>query len=44
MGWFGLTWLPVSNIVPISTRMADRYMYLPAVAFFSSVCLRDFYP
>ncbi|MGD8687668.1 MAG: tetratricopeptide repeat protein [Syntrophobacterales bacterium] len=33
-GWFILTWLPVSNIIPISTKMADRYLYLPAVGLF----------
>lgn len=33
-GWFVLTWLPVSNIIPISTKMADRYLYLPAVGLF----------
>ena len=32
--WFVLTWLPVSNIIPISTKMADRYLYLPAVGLF----------
>lgn len=34
LGWFVLTWLPVSNIIPISTKMADRYLYLPAVGLF----------
>jgi tetratricopeptide (TPR) repeat protein len=33
-GWFVVTWLPVSNIIPISTKMADRYLYLPAVGLF----------
>jgi protein O-mannosyl-transferase len=32
--WFILSWLPASNIVPISTRMADRYIYLASVGFF----------
>jgi protein O-mannosyl-transferase len=32
--WFILSWLPASNIVPISTRMADRYVYLASVGFF----------
>ena len=32
--WFVLTWLPVSNIIPISTKIADRYLYLPAVGLF----------
>ena len=34
LGWFVLTWLPVSNLIPISTKMADRYLYLPAVGLF----------
>jgi Tfp pilus assembly protein PilF len=34
LGWFVFTWLPVSNIIPISTKMADRYLYLPAVGLF----------
>jgi tetratricopeptide (TPR) repeat protein len=31
VGWFFISLLPVSNIVPISTKMADRYLYLPAI-------------
>ncbi|MCG6918094.1 MAG: tetratricopeptide repeat protein [Deltaproteobacteria bacterium] len=34
IGWFFITWFPVSNIIPISTTMADRYLYLPAVGLF----------
>ena len=34
LGWFVVTWLPVSNIIPISTKIADRYLYLPAVGLF----------
>jgi protein O-mannosyl-transferase len=33
-GWFFIGLLPVSNIIPISTKMADRYMYLPAISMF----------
>ena len=33
-GWFFLSLLPVSNIIPISTKMADRYLYLPAIGLF----------
>ncbi|MBI5587008.1 MAG: tetratricopeptide repeat protein [Deltaproteobacteria bacterium] len=32
--WFWIWFLPVSNIVPIPVFYADRYMYLPAIAFF----------
>jgi tetratricopeptide (TPR) repeat protein len=34
IGWFFITWFPVSNIIPISTIMADRYLYLPGVGLF----------
>jgi tetratricopeptide (TPR) repeat protein len=36
-GWAFIAWLPVSNLVPISTFMADRYLYLPAVGIFIAV-------
>jgi tetratricopeptide (TPR) repeat protein len=40
VGWTLLWWLPVSNLVPISTRMADRYLYLPGIGIFLGlVCL-----
>ncbi|MFQ5736910.1 MAG: glycosyltransferase family 39 protein [Thermodesulfobacteriota bacterium] len=32
--WFWLWLLPVSNLIPIPVYYADRYMYLPAIAFF----------
>lgn len=31
--WIGITLLPVSNVIPISNPVAERYMYLPAVGF-----------
>ena len=34
VGWFLLAWLPASNIIPISIKMADRYVYLASPAFF----------
>jgi tetratricopeptide (TPR) repeat protein len=38
-GFFGLTWffillLPVLNLIPTSTQMADRYLYLPAAGLY----------
>jgi Tfp pilus assembly protein PilF len=33
LGWMAIAWAPVSNIVPISHTMADRYMYLPILGF-----------
>ncbi|MEW6382101.1 MAG: tetratricopeptide repeat protein [bacterium] len=31
--WFLITLAPVANLVPTSTQMADRYMYLPSVGY-----------
>jgi tetratricopeptide (TPR) repeat protein len=39
-GWALITWLPVSGLVPISTMMADRYLYLPGVGIFLALVLR----
>lgn len=33
IGWFMLTLLPASNIVPVQEFMAERYLYLPSVGF-----------
>jgi Tfp pilus assembly protein PilF len=33
IGWFFIGLIPVSNIIPISTVKADRYLYLPSVGF-----------
>ena len=38
-GWALIAWLPVSNLVPISTFMADRYLYLPAVGIFLAAAI-----
>ena len=38
-GWVLIAWLPVSNLIPISTQMADRYLYLPAVGVFLTLAL-----
>ncbi|HAR68004.1 MAG TPA: hypothetical protein DCR55_17630 [Lentisphaeria bacterium] len=35
LGWFVVAWAPVANLVPISTIMADRYLYLPAMGVFA---------
>ncbi len=32
--WFALTYLPVSNLVPLLNPWAFRFMYLPSVGFF----------
>ena len=31
--WFFITLLPFSNILPIQTIMAERYLYLPSIGF-----------
>ncbi len=33
IAWFFITLLPVSNIIPIQTLMAERYLYLPSLGF-----------
>lgn len=33
MAWFFITLLPVMNIIPIHTIMADRYLYIPLIGF-----------
>lgn len=37
--WFAICFAPVSNIIPINTYMADRYMYLPAIGWFVALGL-----
>jgi tetratricopeptide (TPR) repeat protein len=37
--WAFICWLPVSNIIPISTSMADRYLYLAAIGPFLALAL-----
>jgi tetratricopeptide (TPR) repeat protein len=38
-GWALISWLPVANIIPISTSMADRYLYLAAIGPFLALAL-----
>lgn len=33
IGWFFISLIPVSNIIPIAIIKADRYLYLPSVGF-----------
>jgi Flp pilus assembly protein TadD len=39
VGWMAIAWAPVSNLVTISTTMADRYMYIASVGFFVGLVL-----
>jgi tetratricopeptide (TPR) repeat protein len=34
IGFFALAWAPVSGLIPSSTLVADRYLYLPAFGLF----------
>ena len=34
LSWFLIFWLPVSNIIPISTKMADRYIYIASIGLY----------
>ena len=36
-GWFMISWLPASNIIPISTSMADRYIYIASAGCFALI-------
>lgn len=39
--WFFITLLPVSNILPIRTLMAERFLYLPSIGFclLAAICI-----
>jgi len=37
--WFLITLLPVANLIPTSTQMADRYLYLPSLGYCLAVGL-----
>jgi len=39
LGWFYVGLIPVFNIVPISTLMADRYIYISSFAYPFALCV-----
>lgn len=39
LAWFGLFWLPTSNLWPLTYFAADRYFYMPALGLFLCVAL-----
>lgn len=43
--WFVINYIPVSNIVPLTYIVADRYMYIPSAGFclVLAVCCSDLY-
>ncbi len=32
-GWLLISFIPVSNVIPLFNPLADRYLYMPAIAF-----------
>lgn len=44
MGWFAITFLPTSNLVPTAAMMADRYMHIPSVGFSVLLAAALIYP
>ncbi|KPJ59380.1 MAG: hypothetical protein AMS15_07005 [Planctomycetes bacterium DG_23] len=45
LSWFLLTLLPVSGIIPTSTLLAERYLYIPSIGFvflLALICARIF--
>jgi protein O-mannosyl-transferase len=34
LGWFLITWFPVSGLIPLNAPMAEHWMYLPLAGFF----------
>ncbi|MFC1668574.1 tetratricopeptide repeat protein [Chlamydiota bacterium] len=41
--WFIITLLPSSNIIPVDTFMADRYLYLPSIGFYFFIGIALFF-
>jgi tetratricopeptide (TPR) repeat protein len=39
IGWFALTLLPVSNVIPLYSVFAERYLYLPSIGFTIAVVM-----
>ncbi|MCM8812274.1 MAG: tetratricopeptide repeat protein [Candidatus Omnitrophica bacterium] len=37
LSWFFIALLPMANIVPINTTIADHWLYLPSIGFFASI-------
>jgi Flp pilus assembly protein TadD len=33
IGWFAVTFLPTSNLLPTAAMMTDRYMHIPSIGF-----------
>lgn len=44
VGWFLITFLPASNIVPTAAMMTDRYMHMPSIGFAAFLAIAMSYP
>jgi len=44
IGWFIITFLPTSNIIPAAAMMTDRYMHIPSIGFAILCALTVSYP
>ena len=38
LAWFALALLPVSNVVPLATFLAEHWLYVPSMGLFLGVC------
>ena len=44
IGWFAITFLPMSNLVPTAAMMTDRYMHIPSIGFSILLAAALLYP
>ncbi|MCF6150193.1 MAG: hypothetical protein E3K37_16250 [Candidatus Kuenenia sp.] len=44
VAWFFVTLLPVSNIIPLSNVMAERYLYIPVMGILGAVGILSWKP
>ncbi len=44
IGWFVITFLPTSNLVPTAAMMTDRYMHIPSIGFAALLAMALTYP
>lgn len=44
IGWFVITFLPTSNLVPTAAMMTDRYMHIPSIGFAALLAMILTYP
>jgi len=44
IGWFAITFLPTSNLIPTAAMMTDRYMHIPSIGFAVLLAMALTYP